>query len=172
MVEVATGTFAAEGPDPVASRRGCGLVCSVQSLESTIAESELSVSKLRDELRELQAQVANVWGSVAACAEAGASAAGNVKEFESEPFSMKNDLPAAQAGRYTARAKESQLPETCKGLLGLVAAFRAELGAAQTKLTNVTTQCHSARGCVLKLPAEPEAAAAGEVTAVENLSWL
>lgn len=67
------------------------------------------------------------------------------------------------------RAKESQLLDTHKRLVEPVAVFDAELRAAQLKLANLTLPCDGAHGHVKKLTAERDAAAARDVTAIDNL---
>lgn len=104
--------------DLVKSRaeRVAALSAQCKYLEGTITERKSSATQLREALSALQTQAANIQALVAACADAGASAAGRVQELEGSVLSAENDLCTVQARQSTPRAKKTQLLDICKAL--------------------------------------------------------
>lgn len=139
------------------------------SLEGTVTERESSVTESRDKLSALQTQMASFHKAVAVLTEPGASAAGRVKELERSPLSAENDLHNGQTKRHTMKAKESHLPDICKGLGGQVVVHIAELRADQDKFVDLASLRDGASGSVNTVLAKRNMAGDLEATAIRNL---
>lgn len=120
------------------AEKTAALSAACKSLKVPLSNSKSGITPLCDKYCALQTQATNIQTAMTVNVDAGASAAGIVRDWEMSLVSAEVDPCTLQVKQCTLNVKESQLVDICNGFEGQVLVLSAEFHAAQVKLPNLT----------------------------------